>query len=167
MYKYVLTAAIIFTLGASCISGGGNNDDGNAKKVLPEMTLVGANGETIDLQSLKGKKVFVNLWATWCPPCVSEMPSIQQLYNKTSGGNTAFVLISFDKNFATAKNWIRQKNYSLPIYAPAGDLPDLFQVNGIPTTFIFDEKGELIFSQTGSENYSSSRFVNMLSKGKG
>lgn len=132
-------------------------------KSLPEMSLVAADGSSIQLSSMKGKKVFVNLWATWCPPCVAEMPSIQQLYSTSANEGAEFVLISFDKDFETAKAWIRKKGLNLPVYAVEGELPELFNVDGIPSTFIFNEEGKLIFRQTGSEDYSKSKFAEMLS----
>jgi thiol-disulfide isomerase/thioredoxin len=156
---------LIITVGFSCCVQKSNESGvSNNETTFPEMALVNSAGEKVSLSSLKGKKVFVNLWATWCPPCVAEMPSIQELYNKTNNENTAFVLISFDKNFETAKNWTRQKNYSMPIYAADSELPELFQVQGIPTTFIFNEEGNLIFSKVGSENYAGSKFLKMMSE---
>jgi thiol-disulfide isomerase/thioredoxin len=137
----------------------------NLKGTLPQMTLINAEGNPVELTSFKGKKVFVNLWATWCPPCVAEMPSIQALYEKAGSENAAFVLISFDKSFETAKKWVKQKNITVPVFgANAADLPQLFQVEGIPTTFIFNENGDLIFSYVGQENYSKDKFVTLLSK---
>jgi thiol-disulfide isomerase/thioredoxin len=130
---------------------------------LPEMALVASDGSKVQLSSLKGKKVFVNLWATWCPPCVAEMPSIQKLYNQTNREQSEFVLISFDKNFETAKEWVKRKQLDIPVYAVSGELPPLFEVGGIPTTFIFDENGNLVFQQTGSDDYSKQKFVQMLS----
>jgi thiol-disulfide isomerase/thioredoxin len=161
LQRFILFSIVI--IGFSCCSQKTANHSGGSKgALLPDMQLMNAAGEPIQLSSLRGKKVFVNLWATWCPPCVAEMPSIQELYNKTKSENTAFVLISFDKNFETAKNWMLQKNYNLPIFTAGEELPDLFQVQGIPTTFIFNEEGQLIFNMVGSENYAGSKFVKMM-----
>jgi thiol-disulfide isomerase/thioredoxin len=156
---------LLLTMAISTISCGliGKKSTSVENKMLPEMALITDDGKTIQLSSLKGKKVFVNLWATWCPPCVAEMPSIQQLYATTGNNGTEFVMISFDKNFETAKKWVKQKGLDLPVYAVNGDLPELFNVEGIPSTFIFDEEGKLIYRITGSEDYSKSKFINMLS----
>lgn len=159
MIKY-LAIGLFFYLGSvvACNRGGSNTIPGT----LPAAQLLNTNGEVIDLSSFKGKKVFVNLWATWCPPCVAEMPSIQELYNKTRNANTEFVMISLDKNFGIAQQWAMQKNYNLPLYFASGELPADLQVAGIPTTFIFDEEGKLIFNHVGSEDYSRPKFVKML-----
>jgi thiol-disulfide isomerase/thioredoxin len=162
MIKHLILAFLILS-GIACGVKNQKNKD-NAKAALPPMSLLNTAGEQVELSSFKGKKVFVNLWATWCPPCVAEMPSIQALYDKANNENAEFILISFDKKFETAQRWVLQKNISVPIYTAASELPEIFQVNGIPTTFIFDENGELIFRHVGSEDYSSSKFLNMLSK---
>ncbi len=157
--KYLLLVFALYLGSFTACNRGGNS---SGAQMLPSAQLINATGDAIDLSSFKGKKVFVNLWATWCPPCVEEMPSIQQLYNQTQNSNTEFVMISLDKSFNIAQQWAQKKNYSLPLYFPSGDLPELFQVSGIPTTFIFDEEGKLIFSQVGGDNYSKPKFVKML-----
>lgn len=161
MIKQLIIALLILT-GTACGVKNSKNRD-NVKATLPEMALINNAGEAIELSSFKGKKVFVNLWATWCPPCVAEMPSIQALYEQANIENAEFVLISFDKKFETAQRWVVQKNISVPIYAATSELPEIFQVNGIPTTFIFDENGELIFRHVGTEDYSRAKFINLLS----
>jgi thiol-disulfide isomerase/thioredoxin len=159
--KNLLTGLIIFLGGlVAC-----NQRVSNSNSVsLPAAQLINEKGELVDLSSFKGKKVFVNLWATWCPPCVAEMPSIQELYNQTRSSNTEFVMLSLDKNFDIAKQWAMQKKYNLPLYYASGDLPEALQVAGIPTTFIFDEEGNLIFNHVGSEDYSRPKFVKMLTE---
>jgi len=129
---------------------------------IPSFEMTDANGNKVNLQDLKGKRIFMNLWATWCPPCVAEMPSIQDLYNKTSG-NAAFVMLSFDEDFNKAKSFVARKQFSMPIYYAAGPLPNLLNVDGIPTTYIFDENGKLVFSHTGMSDYADEKFVAMLS----
>lgn len=162
--KYLLIG-LFFYMGSvvACNRGSGGSYSGS----IPAAQLINTSGEVIDLSSFKGKKVFVNLWATWCPPCVAEMPSIQELYNQTRNSNTEFVMLSLDKNFDIAQQWARQKNYNLPLYFASGDLPDALQVAGIPTTFIFDEEGKMIFSHVGSEDYSKPKFVKMLTGEEG
>lgn len=158
--KY-LAIGIFFYLGSIVACNQGNNGNPNPN-LIPSASLVNEEGQIIDLAGFRGKKVFVNLWATWCPPCVAEMPSIQALYNQTRDTNTEFVMISLDKNFDIAKQWAGQKNYTLPLYFQSGDLPQELQVSGIPTTFIFDEEGKLIFTHVGAEDYSRPKFVKML-----
>lgn len=163
---FILT---LITLFVSC-----NNSSNNSEAVtpppkplvpsLPALKLVDASGQTIDLGALKGKKVFVNLWATWCPPCRAEMPSIKKLASAVDSNKVAFVMLSLDEDFEAARQFARQTNLGLPIYAAAGSLPALFQTQGIPVTYIFNESGELIFRRDRAENYDQPQFVEMLQK---
>jgi thiol-disulfide isomerase/thioredoxin len=147
------------------------NSDSNAATVaptndntadLPTFTLQDVNGQIINMQDLKGKKVFVNLWASWCPPCRREMPSIEKLANSVDSSKVRFVMLSLDDNFDKARAFVKQQRLSLPIYYPAGNLPGLFNVNSIPTTFIFDESGKLAKRIDGGDDYDSQLYREML-----
>jgi thiol-disulfide isomerase/thioredoxin len=129
---------------------------------LPLFTLQDVNGEAVNLQSFKGKKVFVNLWATWCPPCRAEMPSIERLSQQVDLGKVAFVLVSLDDDFNKAKSFVQKKKIELPIYYPGENLPELFNVQGIPATFIFNERGELIQRIDGGEKYDTDKYRRLL-----
>jgi thiol-disulfide isomerase/thioredoxin len=129
---------------------------------LPSFQLTAVDGSIINLVDFKGKKVFVNLWATWCPPCRKEMPSIEKLTQKTDKEKVAFVMLSLDENFEQAKQFIKVNNLKLPIYYPAENLPAMFNTEGIPATFIFNEKGELIKVNKGMENYDTDSYVQLL-----
>lgn len=131
---------------------------------IPSFSIINDKGEAINLAQLKGKKVFVNLWATWCPPCRTEIPSIQNLYAKTDNSKAVFIMLSLDNNFEIAKQFAAKTELDLPIYYPASNLPTLFNVEVIPATFIFNEKGELIHRQDGGANYDTEYFANLLNQ---
>jgi thiol-disulfide isomerase/thioredoxin len=131
---------------------------------MPSFAMMNSRNETLNLESFKGKKVLVNLWATWCGPCRAEIPSIQQLAAKTNPDKVAIVMLSLDDDFETAKDFASKTKMNLPVYFPAGQLPILFTVEAIPTTFIFNEKGELIHRQVGADNYDSPAYIEMLTK---
>jgi thiol-disulfide isomerase/thioredoxin len=135
---------------------GGNTSD------LPTFTVQDVNGNIINMQDLKGKKVFVNLWASWCPPCRREMPSIEKLASSVDSSKVRFVMLSLDDNFDKARAFVKQQKLSLPIYYPAGNLPGLFNVNSIPTTFIFDESGKLAKRIDGGDDYDSQSYRELL-----
>jgi thiol-disulfide isomerase/thioredoxin len=128
---------------------------GTGAATLPSFALADVNGKTVNLEQFRGKKLFVNLWATWCPPCRAEMPSIEKLFQAADKEKAQFVLLSLDNDFETAKKYVQANNLSVPIFYPAGNMPKLFEVNGIPTTFIFNEQGELIEQREGSDNYNT------------
>lgn len=129
---------------------------------LPSFQLTDAGGAAMNLSDLKGKKVFVNLWATWCPPCRVEMPSIEKLYRKVDKEKVVFVMLSLDQNFDLAKRFVKTNKLQLPVYYPAENLPELFNTEGIPATFIFNEKGELIKSNEGMDDYNTKAYVQLL-----
>jgi thiol-disulfide isomerase/thioredoxin len=129
---------------------------------MPAFALMDTSGKTLDLKSFAGKKVFVNLWASWCPPCRAEMPSIEKLHASVDKEKTVFILVSLDNDFETAKKYMQSKGLNLPIYYPNDNLPDLFNVRGIPATFIFNEKGELIKQHEGADDYNTDAYRQLL-----
>lgn len=133
-----------------------------AQSALPFLQITRTDNRTFDLSQFKGKKVFVNLWATWCPPCRAEIPSIESLASKTDKSKTEFIMLSLDDDFLKAKIYAANNKMNLPVYYPAGNLPQLFNVEGIPATFIFNENGEIIFRHTGGLNYDTKEFSDLL-----
>ena len=73
-----------------------------------------ASGETIPFEEFSGKVVFLNFWATWCPPCIAEMPDINDLYAKEN--DVEFVMISLDKDRTKARDFIKEKEFDFPVY---------------------------------------------------
>lgn len=135
-----------------------------AAVVLPAFNMVDVNGKPFNLGDFKGKKVFVNLWASWCPPCKAEIPSIESLYSKVDKSKSAFVMLSLDNNFETAVKFATKHKMLTPVYYPAENLPSLFNVQGIPATFIFDENGNLISRIDGSDDYDTKKYLTVFNK---
>ena len=125
------------------------------------LKLTDRDGNIHSLEEFKGKVIFLNFWATWCPPCVAEMPSIDKLHEEM-GDDVAFVLLSFDDDFEKAKAFDKRKGYNLPIYAPASNLPAMFQSSALPTTYVIDAKGNLALTHKGMADYSDPEFKNFL-----
>lgn len=130
-----------------------------------DMKLIDPNGEILDLQSLKGKTIFMNYWATWCAPCVAEMPSIHGLYDKVKEDpNIVFLMISEDKQMSTATRWIKRKGFSFPIYKLASPIADVYETGVVPTTFVISPEGKIVVAKTGMANYDSRRFVKLMKR---
>jgi thiol-disulfide isomerase/thioredoxin len=129
---------------------------------LPTFKVMAMDGSTVNLADLKGKKVFVNLWATWCPPCREEIPSIEKLNDKVDKQKVAFVMLSLDENINLPKRFAAAHQMKLPVFYPAEGLPAIFKTDGIPATFIFNEKGELIKANNGMDDYDTDEYVQML-----
>jgi thioredoxin-related protein len=90
------------------------------------------------------------------------MPSIEKLYKSLDPNKVAFVMVSLDDNFEKAKKYFAKKKLKLPVYYPQKSLPGMFNVQSIPSTFIFDESGNLIQAIEGSEDYNTTQFKDML-----
>lgn len=132
-----------------------------ATKADFNLKLMDSDGNIISLESLKGKVIFMNLWATWCPPCIAEMPSIDKLHEEM-GEEVAFVMISLDRDFELAKAFDKRKGYNLPIYAPANNLPSMYDSSAIPTTYVIDAEGNLVLTHKGMADYNSAEFKKFL-----
>lgn len=116
--------------------------------------MVDLQGNTVAFESLKGKVIFLNIWATWCPPCVAEMPNIQSLYEKVGSDKIAFVMLSVDQaGVDKVKKFIDRKGFTFPVYMPAGQLPQEFYSQAIPTTFIISPQGKIVARQEGMAEY--------------
>ncbi len=122
------------------------------------------DGNRVDVKSLKGKVIFINLWATWCGPCRVEMPSIQNLYNSVDKDRVAFVLLSLDDARQQAKvaQYIRKKDFTFPVYQAAGPLPKLLRVPSIPATFIIGRDGKVKHKKVGLANYDTDEMRELL-----
>lgn len=122
------------------------------------------SGKEMNMKDLKGKVIFLNLWATWCGPCRVEMPSIQNLYNSVDKEKVAFVMLSLDQEeqHSKIKQFISEKDFTFPVYQPASPLPNLLRVNTIPTTFIVGADGKVKSKKTGMANYDTEEMRGFL-----
>jgi len=131
---------------------------------LPAMQVQSADGEVIDLQQRKGKVIFINFWATWCAPCLAEMPSVNALYEKVKNNpNIIFLAVDVDNNLQKSSKFLLNKGYQFPAYGgDAAHVPDKLFGNGIPTTLVADKKGNIVFTHFNRANYDNDEFVKFL-----
>ena len=122
---------------------------------LPLVTL---DGKAVNLSDLKGKVEFVNLWASWCPPCRAEMPGIEALYKKVDHSKIAFVMLSLDDDAAKARKFVQSQGYTFPVYLRTGNLPAPFDSNSIPSTVILGPDGQVAARHDGMAEYDTPEF---------
>ena len=122
--------------------------------------LTDLQGNTVDFNQFKGKKIVVNFWATWCPPCVAEMPSMQELYSDYKD-KVVFLFITNDDNEALQK-FKEKYNYDIPVYREKSRTPALLQSNSLPTTYVINEKGEIVIDKTGAADWNSGKVRALL-----
>lgn len=126
----------------------------------PSSQMVNSNNQPVDFADLEGKVLFVNNWASWCPPCIAEMPSIQALKTKLKGVDVQFVMVSFDDDKTRAQNFVTKRKFDFDIYFPGQQYP--FATSSIPATFIIGKNGKIIAEHVGMADYSSDEIVNQL-----
>ncbi len=120
--------------------------------------LTTLTGKPANLHDFKGKVVFLNLWASWCPPCRGEMPDIQRLYEQVDTARVAFVMLSLDRDLARARQVVKEEGYTFPVFFPAGPLPDELESQAIPTTFILTPGGQIASRTDGMALYDTPEF---------
>jgi thiol-disulfide isomerase/thioredoxin len=131
---------------------------------LPEdWAVTDLDGKELTMRQLRGKVVFLNQWATWCGPCVHEMPSIQALYESLRGQDIAFVILSNEQP-DTVKSFVKKRGWSLPVYVVAEGVPPVLQTRLIPVTFVINRRGEVIFRQEGSMDWNTDTVRAFLKK---
>jgi peroxiredoxin len=109
----------------------------------PDFVFPGLDGKTVRLADYKGKVVFLNIWATWCPPCREEMPSMEKLYKELKGKDFEILAVSIDT--AGAKDvapFMKEFHLSFPVLLdPAGATKSLYGTTGVPESFIINKEG--------------------------
>lgn len=142
-----------------------NNQSTEVSAPLPNVSFRDGNGKVVELVSLKGKVVFINFWATWCPPCIAEMPSINALYNKFKDNeNVAFLMVDVDGNYQKSDNFMKKHHYALKVLSPAIEIPSIFMQGAVPTTVILNKEGKIVYRQEGAADYISTEMVHLISK---
>jgi len=119
-----------------------------------------SNATDINLQEKKGQVIFINYWATWCPPCVGEMPSLQNLYNEYKDKVVFVFLTSDDKEKVT--NFYTKNKYVLPTYNMLGNPAPEINTKSLPTTFIIDKNGKIALKEVGGANWNSASTKRLL-----
>ena len=116
---------------------------------LPTLALVSLQGSTVDLAQFAGKPTVINLWATWCPPCVREMPVLHEA--QAAHPAVHFVFINQGETAQRVGPWLAARNLPLRnvLLDTQGQAPEVFKQRGLPTTLFFDAKGRLVSTRTG------------------
>ncbi len=122
-----------------------------------------SQGNIQNTKSLRGKVVFINFWASWCPPCRAEFPSIEALYsNYKDNPNMFFLMINEDNNLAAAHSYLEKENYTVPFYKSKGNVSEEIYTGMLPTTIVLDKEGRIRLHHTGFANYGSEKFMKQI-----
>lgn len=122
----------------------------------PDFELTTLDGDTVKLSDYKGKKVILNFWASWCPPCVAEMPHMQQFYEDNKENDIEIVavnLTSLDKGMSEINKFVDENNLSFTIPLDKdGTIGIQYETFSIPTSYIIDSNGIIIKKIVGPMN---------------
>ena len=134
----------------------------------PEFALPDLAGQVHRLSDFRGKVVFLNVWATWCPPCRMEMPAMESLYRRLKGRDFIMLAVSQDEDGLKAvRPFVEEHRLTFPVLlAPTGSVSSHYGVTGYPETFVIDRDGKVIEHVIGPESWESDRiyryFVELL-----
>ena len=115
--------------------------------------LVDMQGQSIDFNESRDKVVLINFWATWCPPCIAEMPSLHKLYDDYKE-SVDFYFVSNEKE-GVLKSFLEKNGYDFNVQMPKSEYPEIFDVSSIPRTFLIDKAGSIIIDKKGAANWNS------------
>ena len=117
------------------------------------------NGEITETSQLRGKVVFINFWASWCPPCRAEFPSVQKLYDRyRSNEDMVFLTVNLDDEIILGKKYLQKEKFSIPFLVPDSSIPKELYNGSIPATTILDKTGKIRMHHSGMADYSKASF---------
>lgn len=158
------TPLVVFLKRATLLGPSVSENDNYGKLNQNDLSwqLINDKGETIRLSELTDKPVFINIWATWCAPCIAEMPSIDKLHSDYKD-NIHFVIATYEEK-SLVDAFLDKHELDFPVYRYTSKEPKLLQSKTIPATFILNTKGEIVVSEKGTSNWNSKSVRALLDK---
>lgn len=162
MYKL----AVIIFIGLISCNNTGNEKDKDEQVVTnfvasetDKIILSGLDSKPIDLNQYKGKTLFINFWATWCKPCIEEMPSIQKMQEKLKDENIVYLFAS-DETLEQIEKF--KQKYAYPFHFVKAENMESLNIMALPTTYIFNPAGKLVFSEMGYRNWTDKSNIDII-----
>lgn len=160
-YHFLILIFPVFLFGCQ------NTEQKDYPEASYEMEMKNSQGEQVHMEDFKGKVIFFNVWATWCAPCIEEMPTIQNLYNEVQDrDDVVFLMLSMDQDFQKAIEFKNKNNYDFEIYSLSGPMPAMYHTTLIPTTFVINSDGKLVLQHDGMGEFDSKEFMSFFSEVK-
>ena len=126
-------------------------------------SFIDGEGKTSTTADLKGKVVFINFWASWCPPCRAEMPSLENLYQKLKdNSNFVFLFINEDDDRSKGLKYLEANDFTIPFYQASGNVPAEIFSGSLPTTIVLNKKGTVVLKHSGMARYDTQDFMSQL-----
>jgi len=132
-------------------------------RVAPSFVLPDLQGKAVKMEDLRGKVVLLNLWTTWCPPCVQEMPTLEELAKKMEGRDFMLLAVNEDEDSSRVAPWIQERGFTFSVLLDErGMVGADLRVSGYPETFIVDRQGRIVHHHIGYRNWSEPGVVTAL-----
>jgi cytochrome c biogenesis protein CcmG, thiol:disulfide interchange protein DsbE len=160
----LLCCALVFTAGCSKGKSAVPVKAATEKSQAPEITVVSLDNQQQTLTALKGKVVLLNFWATWCPPCREEIPSMMKLNSFMAGKSFQMVCVSVDEGGKKAiEEFFKNSGFSLPAYTDAtGQAAKTYGITGVPESFVIDKNGVIVKKVIGGLDWNSPEVISFL-----
>ncbi len=132
--------------------------------VAPDFSVMDLRGQAVRLSAFRGRVVLLNLWATWCPPCREEMPSMEQLYHRLKDQDFALLAVSQDEEGKRAvAPYVEDNKFTFPVLLdPEHQVGDRYEVTGYPETFLIDRNGRVVEHVIGPRNWMAPEWLAKL-----
>ncbi len=136
----------------------------SVKMKATDFKLQDLNGREVSLSDLRGKNVFLNFWATWCPSCKAEMPEIEKLYQETKNSDLVILAINLGENRQTVQSFKDKNKYNFNMLLDADQAVAIkYDITSIPTSFFIDKDGNIISKKIGAMNIDEMKsYINSL-----
>ena len=128
--------------------------------LVDKIKLVDLENNPVDIKSFAGKKIFLNFWATWCKPCILEMPSIERAEKLLSNDDFVF-LIASDESVGRIKRFMATRDFDLQFVRLETPFPDI-GILSLPTTLIIDPTGKIVMNQIGAMEWDTPEVLEKL-----
>lgn len=167
MKKFSLIMLLIIFSAANLFSESADNSPKEKKKGEVNLRLYDLDGKKAgNVNEYAGKLVILNFWATWCPPCKAEMPSMEKLYKKYKDEGLEILAVSVDKaGSSIVKQFQKDNDYTFPMFHDSRkEASKKFRISSIPTTYIIDKKGKIVDTIRGSINWMRKDVISNIEK---
>ena len=133
--------------------------------LAPDFTLTDLENRKVSLKDFQGKVVFLNFWATWCPPCRYEMPSMERLYKEFKDKGLVILAINLKEGREKVKSFMVSERLTFPaLLDSSGEVAQRYGVRGVPTTFLVNGKGEIVGKALGARDWSNNEGRGLMRK---
>ena len=161
--RSIVGLAALFIVTAAAMAEGPLLTPMPDQPAAPDFELTGPEGTVYSLDSMRGKPIIVNFWATWCPPCRAEMPSMQRAWEQVEGEGILIMAVNVGEDAATINEFIKtvQVDFPLPMDLDS-KVTQRWPMRGLPTTFVVDPEGRLVYQAQGERDWDDPELLDLV-----